>query len=179
MNVHPDYFGQGAGSRLLKQVVRLADELGRPMRLVSSTMNLNSFSLYHRTGFRPRMIFQDMLLVVPETGLSVEVPGRERVRPATLADVPLMRDLEREVVHIDREADLRYFVRNPDGYWHVSVIESAADGLVAPTAVRRGATAASKYFHTRNMGTFLQASKRMVERRQAGRNRWLDPLIPV
>ena len=137
MNVHPDYFGQGAGSRLLKQVVRLADELGRPMRLVSSTMNLNSFSLYHRTGFRPRMIFQDMLLVVPETGLSVEVPGRERVRPATLADVPLMRDLEREVVHIEREADLRYFVRNPDGYWHVSVIESAADGLVAPTGDAR------------------------------------------
>jgi hypothetical protein len=46
-----------------------------------------------------------------------------------LADVPLMRDLEREVVHIEREADLRYFVRNPDGYWHVSVIESAAGSL--------------------------------------------------
>jgi GNAT superfamily N-acetyltransferase len=129
MNVHPDYFGQGVGSRLLKQVVQFADELGRPMRLVSSTMNLDSFSLYNRAGFRPRMIFQDMLLAVPEAGLSVGVPGRERVRPATLADVPLMRDLEREVVHIEREADLRYFVRNPDGHWHVSVIESAAGGL--------------------------------------------------
>jgi GNAT superfamily N-acetyltransferase len=129
MNVHPDYFGQGVGSRLLKQVVQWADDLGKPMRLVSSTMNLDSFSLYNRVGFRPRMVFQDMLLAVPEAGLSVEVPGRDRVRPANLADVRPMCNLERELVGIERETDLRYFVENPDGHWHVSVIEAAAGGL--------------------------------------------------
>ena len=36
--------------------------------LISSAMNLDSFSLYNRVGFRPRMVFQDTLLSVPETG---------------------------------------------------------------------------------------------------------------
>jgi GNAT superfamily N-acetyltransferase len=125
MNVHPDYFGQGIGSRILQRVAALADADGKPMRLVSSALNLDSFSLYNRAGFRPRMIFQDMILPVPETGLSVDVPRREQVRSATLGDVPAMFELEREVAHIEREADLRYFVENPDGYWHVSVIEGA------------------------------------------------------
>ena len=129
MNVHPGYFGQGVGSRLLCKVVELADAENKPMRLISSAMNLDSFSLYNRAGFRPRMVFQDMLLSVPETGLEVEVPRLERVRPATLADVPEMFELEREVVHIERQADLRYFVENPDGYWQVLVIESVGGGL--------------------------------------------------
>jgi GNAT superfamily N-acetyltransferase len=129
MNVHPDYFGRGVGSQLLRRVIELADAEHKPMRLVSSALNLDSFSLYNRAGFRPHMVFQDMLLLVPETGLSIESPGLERVRPATLADVPRMVALEREVAHIEREADLRYFVENPDGHWHASVIEAGGGSL--------------------------------------------------
>ncbi len=103
--------------------------LHRDFRLEPGSAVLDSFSLYNRVGFRPRMVFQDMLLAVPETGLSAEVPGRDRVRPANLADVRPMRNLERELVGIERETDLRYFVENPDGHWHVSVIEAAAGGL--------------------------------------------------
>ena len=129
MNVHPDYFQRGVGSRILRHVVDLADRENKPMRLISSALNLDSFSLYNRAGFRPRMVFQDMLLTVPETGLDVPVPRADRVRPATLADVPAMFELERKVVGIERSRDLRYFVENGNGYWHVSVIESAGGGL--------------------------------------------------
>jgi GNAT superfamily N-acetyltransferase len=129
MNVHPDYFGKGVGSGLLRRVVELAEAENKPMRLISSALNLDSFSLYNRAGFRPRMVFQDMVLSVPETGLGIEVPRLDRVRPATLEDVPEMFELEREVLHIERPADLRYFVENPDGHWHVSVIEASAGGL--------------------------------------------------
>lgn len=129
MNVHPDYFGRGVGSRILRQLVDLADRESKPMRLISSALNLDSFSLYNRAGFRPRMVFQDMLMKVPETGLDVPVSRAERVRPATLADVPTLFELEREVVGIERLRDLRYFVENENGYWHVLVIESTGGGL--------------------------------------------------
>jgi hypothetical protein len=129
MNVHPDYFGKGVGSGLLRRVVELAEAENKPMRLISSALNLDSFSLYNRAGFRPRMVFQDMVLSVPNTGLGIEVPRMDRVRPATSEDVPAMFELEREVVHIERLADLRYFVENPDGHWHVSVIEASGGGL--------------------------------------------------
>jgi GNAT superfamily N-acetyltransferase len=129
MNVHPGCFGQGVGSRLLREVVQLADAENKPMRLISSAMNLDSFSLYNRAGFRPRMVFQDMLLSVPKTGLEVEIPRLDRVRPATLADVPAMFELERDVVHIERQADLRYFVENFDGYWQALVVEAVGGGL--------------------------------------------------
>src|SRR6476661_3897414 len=54
MNVHPDYFGRGVARRLLGHIVDLADQQGKPVRLVSSAMNLDSFSLYTRAGFVPR-----------------------------------------------------------------------------------------------------------------------------
>ena len=129
MNVHPDYFRQGIGRRLLKHITDIADQQKKPMRLVSSTINLDSFSLYNRAGFVPRMIFQDMIMQVPEDGLPFDVPGLERVRPATLQDVPIMAALEENVLRIQRENDLRCFVENPGGIWHVSVLEATGDGI--------------------------------------------------
>jgi GNAT superfamily N-acetyltransferase len=129
MNVHPDFFGRGIARRLLQYIVELADLQQKPLRLVSSAMNLDSFSLYNREGFVPRAVYQDMFMKVPETGLSVEVPERNQVRPATPADVPVLAELEWELNHIRREHDLRYFVENPDGLWHVSVLEGEHGGL--------------------------------------------------
>src|SRR3954465_5707986 len=58
MNVHPNHFGRGgAGGRLRLGTDRAARE-GKPTRLVSSAMNLDSFSLYTRAGFVPRAAFQ-------------------------------------------------------------------------------------------------------------------------
>ncbi len=129
MNVHPDYFGQGVASRMLRHITDVADRTGKPMRLVSSTLNLDSYCLYNRVGFVPRLIYHDMILKVPAGGLDCEVPGAERVRPATAADVAAMIELEWEVNHIRRENDLRYFVENADGIWHVSVLEGRGGSL--------------------------------------------------
>src|SRR5579863_4708737 len=71
MNVHPDYFSRGVASALLRFITDQADEVGKPLRLVSSAMNLDSFSLYTRGGFVPRAVFQDMLIPVPLEGLAV------------------------------------------------------------------------------------------------------------
>src|SRR3954451_15272502 len=50
MNVHPDFAGRGVASRLLRFIPDLADGAAKPVRLVSSAMNLDSFSLYSRAG---------------------------------------------------------------------------------------------------------------------------------
>src|SRR5438067_174488 len=44
MNVHPNYFGRHVASKLLKFITDRADAEGKPTRLVSSAMNLDSYS---------------------------------------------------------------------------------------------------------------------------------------
>ena len=55
MNVHPNYFGKGIARELLRLITDFADLRNKPLRLVSSVMNLDSFSLYTRAGFVPRL----------------------------------------------------------------------------------------------------------------------------
>ena len=123
MNVHPDYFGQGIARRLLHFVVDKAEGLQLPLRLVSSAMNLDSYSLYNRAGFVPRAVYQDMLVPVPTEGLSWRPVGRERVRTAVAGDVPRMVELEMSVHGLSREQDYRYFLENELNIWRVSVFE--------------------------------------------------------
>ncbi len=129
MNVHPDYFGQGVASRLLRYTVELADRQGLPMRLVSSTLNLDSYSLYNRAGFVPRLIYHDLTIQVPETGIDRRLPETCRVRRATRDDLAAMAELEWSVSRIRREDDLRHFVENTAGWWHASVIEGGSGDL--------------------------------------------------
>jgi predicted N-acetyltransferase YhbS len=128
MNVHPDFFGRGVARGLLRFVCDFADRAGKPLRLVSSAMNLDSFSLYTRCGFVPRAAFQDMLIDVPLRGLALSAPGLDRVRPATLNDVDAMVELEMSIAHISRARDSRFFIENRLGIWHVSVLERAGAG---------------------------------------------------
>jgi GNAT superfamily N-acetyltransferase len=128
MNADPDYFGRGVAKDLLKFVCDLADRQGKPLRLVSSAMNLDSFSLYTRAGFTARAVFHDMTIAVPAAGLGLRCEGLQRVREARPSDVPATVQLEREVSGIEREADLRYFIENKRGIWHVSVIEPPRGG---------------------------------------------------
>ena len=75
MNVNPDYFGQGIARKLLRYITDFAGKQGLPTRLVSSAINLDSFSLYNREGFVPTQVFQDMILTVPEDGLPLRNPS--------------------------------------------------------------------------------------------------------
>lgn len=134
MNSHPNYAGKGVARRLLEFVLNVAEKQGKPVRLVSSAMNLDSFSLYNRAGFAPYAVYQDMILEVPPGGLPDEAPPGKQVRDATLTDVAAMVELEEHVQGIRRGADLEYFIRNESADWHMSVIESdngRLDGFLA------------------------------------------------
>lgn len=133
MNVHPNYFGTGAGSALLRYIIGLAEREAKPVRLTSSALNLDSFSLYTRHGFVPRQVFQDMVLVVPAGGLGDAPAGAARVRDAGLDDIAAMAALELAVSGISRETDYRFAIENPLGCLHASVYESdsgAIDGFI-------------------------------------------------
>ena len=130
MNVHPNHFGRGVASALLRFVAEFTDLGGYPaLRLVSSAGNLDSFSLYNRYGFVPRAVFQDMAIAVPSGGLGRTVPGRDRVREATPADVPAMAALEMEISGITRGGDYAFCIRNETGIWHASVYESPSGAI--------------------------------------------------
>ena len=130
MNAHPDAFGRGIARRLLSFVTDLAAQENKPVRLVSSTMNLDSFSLYNRAGFTPFAIYQDMNLEVPAAGLRNRPQGHKRARDATTEDIKAMVHLESELVGIDRRKDFEYFIANADGIWHSSVLEGD-DGVLS------------------------------------------------
>lgn len=136
MNVHPNYFGKGVARSLLTFITDFADRENKPVRLVSSAMNLDSFSLYTRAGFVPRQAFQDMMVSVPEEGLDFDIAGKDCVREATLDDVPDIVNLEKAVSGIDRTKDFEYFVKNEAGIWHTSVYEGDAgiEGVLVSVA---------------------------------------------
>jgi GNAT superfamily N-acetyltransferase len=117
MNVHPDFAGQGVARRLLEEIIRIAG--AKPLRLVSSALNLDSFSLYSRAGFRPYEVYQDMIL--PNEAPLLPVP--ESVRPATPEDLPALLALEEEISGIRRSKDWEHFLENQAGHWHGLVSE--------------------------------------------------------
>ncbi|MEY4940091.1 MAG: hypothetical protein RIQ93_1826 [Verrucomicrobiota bacterium] len=130
MNVHPNYFGMGVGRALLEYIINLTEQKGyKSLRLTQSALNLDSFSLYSKAGFVPRCAYQDMFVSVPAAGLSEKVPGAERVRDATLADIPAMAALEMEVSGVSREEDYRFCIENAFGFFHTSVFQNAQGGL--------------------------------------------------
>jgi GNAT superfamily N-acetyltransferase len=122
VNVHPDYFGLGLAKLMINAVIEQAKIEEKPVRLVSSAMNLDSLSLYTRAGFVPRQFFQDMLCPVPEAGF--DIPLSPNIRPATRADLFAIVALEGEVSRIEREDDWAYFIKNTRQIWRVFVYES-------------------------------------------------------
>lgn len=121
MNAHPNYFGRGVAGRLLKAITDLADAEGKPIRLVSSAMNLDSFSLYTRAGFSPRAIYHDMIIPAERVVAGLDGVDRSRVRPAVAADVPAIAALEWKVSRIRRDHDWRHMIENKAGVWSVWV----------------------------------------------------------
>lgn len=129
MNASPAYAGQGIARQLLTSIREFAEQENKPLRLVSSAMNLDSFSLYNRAGLTPYAFYQDMILEVPADGIPTESPSGKTLRDATLADVEAMVALERDVLGISRAKDFEYFILNESGDWHMSVIENS-DGEI-------------------------------------------------
>ena len=122
MNVHPNYFGAGVAGALLRHIISFAEQRDLPLRLVSSAMNINSFSLYSRYGFSPFEVYQDMIVTVPKKGLEPldDVPVN-RVREADLEDVSGMGAAEFDIAGISRERDYCYFIENDAGIWRTYV----------------------------------------------------------
>jgi GNAT superfamily N-acetyltransferase len=124
MNVHPNYFGRGAGRALVEWIINFTETGGYPaLRLTQSALNLDSYSLYTRAGFVPRWAFQDMFLQVPRDGIRSKLPGLNRVRDMTFNDIDGLAELEMEVSGITREQDYHYAVENPSGLLHSTVYE--------------------------------------------------------
>lgn len=126
----PEAGGRGVARRMMESVLEKARRLGKPARLVSSLMNLDSFSLYTRLGFVPGAIFQDMLITVPETGMAAPAPlGIDRVREARPDEAARIADFEQSLQGIRREKDFAFFLRNEVGAWRVLVSEGADGSL--------------------------------------------------
>tara|TARA_R110002096_G_scaffold44488_13_gene119564 strand:- start:2917 stop:3843 length:927 start_codon:yes stop_codon:yes gene_type:complete len=130
MNVHPNYFGHGIAGIILNKIIEEAETRGLPIRLISSAMNLDSFSLYNRFGFVPSTIFQDMIITVPSKGLP-ELDGYElpEVREASPSDLLAMGQLEFEISGISRERDYCYFIENSTEIWQ-TVVSLDENGVV-------------------------------------------------
>jgi len=128
MNVHPDYAGYGLASQLLKEIICISEREKLPLRLISSAMNLDSFSLYNKHSFKPEQIFQDMLIKVPEGGFAVEMKMKGHIRKAELSDVENVYELEKGLLGLDRKHDIEYLIKNEDKIWSSYVyINEAGD----------------------------------------------------
>jgi len=126
MSVHPNYGGQGVGKQLVNYILDFTKANDyKCCRLVSSAINMDSFSLYNKAGFIPRVTYHDMVINVPINGLeNINVKNQHNVRKATIDDVTYMGDLEMEISGIRREIDYRYAIENPRGVLNAQVYEN-------------------------------------------------------
>lgn len=123
--------GRGIARAMLTPVIAQARRDQLPVRLVSSLLNLDSFSLYSRLGFVPHTLYQDLALAVPSTGLPGPAPaGANRVRLVTdPTQAARLANLEFELHGVHREPDYAFFLRNQVGAWRVSTLDDATGSL--------------------------------------------------
>jgi GNAT superfamily N-acetyltransferase len=134
----PEASGRGVARALMDEALRRADAAGQPVRLVSSLLNLDSFSLYSRLGFTPRTIFQDLEITVPATGMPAPRPEPGgTIRLAGPTDAATLADLEHALAGIRRQPDIEFLVAADSG-WQVWL---ATDDTGRP----RGFLAASRH----------------------------------
>lgn len=120
----PEAAGRGVARAMMQRAIERAHAAGQPLRLVSSLLNLDSFSLYTRLGLVPHTMFQDLQLDVPASGMTAPAPpGTDRVRLARTDEAPRLADFEHGLQGIRREKDYAFFLRNEVGDWKVWVAE--------------------------------------------------------
>lgn len=121
----PEASGRGVARAMMQAAIERARAAGQPLRLVSSLLNLDSFSLYTRLGLVPHTMFQDLQLDVPAQGMAAPPPsGADRVRLARSDEAARLADFEHELQGIRREKDYAFFLRNEVGDWRVWVSET-------------------------------------------------------
>lgn len=126
----PEAAGRGIARAMMQAAIDRARVAGLPLRLVSSLMSLDSFSLYSRLGFVPHTMYQDLLLEVPKQGMSaLPPPGVERVRAARTDEAARLADFEQGLQGVRRERDYAFFLANRVGDWRVWVQESRSGEL--------------------------------------------------
>lgn len=122
----PEAAGRGIARAMVTEAIRRANAAQKPLRLVSSLLNLDSFSLYTRLGFVPGAVFQDLLFTIPETGLATPAPeGTHRIRLARPDDASALADFELSLQGIRREQDYRFFIENRIGQWRTHISEDS------------------------------------------------------
>jgi len=131
MSVHPNYSGRGVGRQLVNYILDYTkDNDYKSCRLVSSAINMDSFSLYNRSGFIPRVTYHDMVINVPNEGLDdIADKEHENIREAKITDIGKMGDLEMEISGIRREIDYLYSIENPRGVLHASIYENNQNSI--------------------------------------------------
>lgn len=134
MNTRPDIRSKGVAKALLAEIVTEARFQGLPTRLVSSTFNLDSFSLYTRQGFTPYQFFQDMVINVPYNGVTIDPLPGVNVRRGTLEDVDRIDSLERSVWQTSRIKDWQYFAENSQRIWSLTIAENDGGTLMGALA---------------------------------------------
>lgn len=112
VSTSPAAGGKGVAKAMVSEALRIADEAGLPARLVSSALNLDSFSLYTRLGFVPGQLFQDMQF---PPGKLPPPPALTGIRAATPEDAAAMADLEAALVGIRRQKDYHFFLNEQTG----------------------------------------------------------------
>lgn len=129
--VAPEAQGRGVARAILDPIMETARRSGRPVRLVSSLQNLDSFSLYSRLGFVPHTLYQDMRLDVPAGGMAVPAPrpGVGIRRLTDPGDAARLAQFELELQGLQREQDYDFFLRNRVGDWRVWAHEGARGKL--------------------------------------------------
>lgn len=126
----PSCAGMGVARAMVEAVLARARLERKPVRLVSSLMNLDSYSLYTRLGFTPGALFQDLSFSIPVGGITVEPPkNMDRIRLAAESEVLKITDLEEDIQGIRREKDYAFFLRNQVGQWKTWVFEGPAGEL--------------------------------------------------
>ena len=130
MNAHPAIGRKGVAKALLMAIIDIAKDMDLPLRLVSSTFNLDSYSLYTRQGLAPFAFYQDVMIKVPVEGIAIdEVPGIS-IRNARAGDEDQIDALERQIWQTSRKSDWAYFINNEREIWHSTVAEDASGTIV-------------------------------------------------
>lgn len=134
MNTSPQASGKGIAKALLAAIVSKARTLDLPTRLVSSALNLDSFSLYTRNGFVPYQFFQDMVIDVPANGLSIETIRGINLRAGQATDVESIDALEQSIWNTSRSQDWQHFAENRQRIWSLTVAEDDDGQLLGALA---------------------------------------------